>query len=119
MKFEKFGHIDSISDLPEGTVALMDYDSGSCPRIMQLNSICRILGIEYSSLMLHRTRRGWHLAIAISGRFKRVELIALQAILGSDPMREAMNLARVRQIEAFGAPKYWLQRHNILYDYKL
>lgn len=45
------------------------------------------------------------------------ELIALQSILGDDPMRSALNLMRERNMK--GVPKFWRMRSNILYDYKV
>lgn len=42
-----------------------------------------------------------------------VELVALQLIAGSDPMREAFNLTRVRNLDTL--PEFWQERWNVLY----
>lgn len=48
-------------------------------------------------------------------RLTPVETICIQAILGSDPMRETLNLARVRAVPGGKLEsKYW----NILYAKK-
>lgn len=43
-----------------------------------------------------------------------MEVVALQAILGSDPYREASNLGRVRVLDEL--PEYWRTRWNVLYS---
>lgn len=43
-----------------------------------------------------------------------VEVVALQAILGSDPFREACNLRRAKHAD-MGADPYWRERWNVLY----
>lgn len=122
LHFEKFGCIDRVSDYPEGYVVLVDFDSdGEVIRIPQVNSIFRILGLSYSFILYHKTRRGWHVSIPLNEKLQRSELIALQVILGDDKMRGALNLMRVIQIRKSRGklPKFWLQRHNILYQYKV
>ncbi len=42
-----------------------------------------------------------------------MEMVALQAICGSDPYREASNVLRVRQLDK--VPEFWRRRWNVLY----
>ncbi|MCP4902934.1 MAG: hypothetical protein GY906_38720 [bacterium] len=41
------------------------------------------------------SRHGWHVRIELNRGVSAMRAVALQAILGSDPKREAFNLARV------------------------
>ena len=64
-----------------------------------------------------RTKRGWHVVICLAGKLSPVEVVALQAVMGSDRNREAFNLARARLIESGAAPRSW--RYNVLFERKL
>ena len=120
LHFEKFGEIDALTDLPEGYTALVDYDSNhDVLTVPEVYSICRIIGIHPCSVCYKKTRRGWHLAIVFLERFTSIELIALQAILGDDSMRGALNFMRVRQMQVIDVPEFWRKRSNILYRRKL
>ena len=123
LRFETFGHIDKISDFPVGKIALIDLDSHKSLAIPKLYAHLRCCGLRSLALGINRTRRGWHAAIVLDKKLPLAELIALQAVLGSDRMREAMNLMRVISIREHGGEKalgdFWKQRHNILFDYKL
>lgn len=71
----------------------------------------------YTAIRFNRSKRGWHTAILLALPVSPVDRVALEAILGDDPMRAAMNYARAKN--AYRMPKYWKQRWNIFYDYKL
>lgn len=61
-------------------------------------------------------RGGWHLEIGVTPNPKSAVLVtALQAILGSDPAREACNLQRARWVDEKKVPRYWRDRWNVLY----
>jgi hypothetical protein len=81
--------------------------------------VARILGICPSAVCYKRTRRGWHVAIVFLEEFTPIELISLQAILGSDPMREALNFMRLYHGKKRDIPLFWRNRSNILYEKKL
>lgn len=60
--------------------------------------------------------RGVHLRITLDrAPMSPFEVVALQAILGSDPVREAYNLVRVRAMMKKGLPAFWCDRWNVLY----
>lgn len=121
LTFETFGHIDKVSDIPEGYAAHMDYDyPDKPPTIPSLYSFLRVLGVSPKAVSYSPSKRGIHVTCIMGERLSRAELVALQAILGSDPWREILNLMRARQIRLHKKPlpKYWRQRWNILYDRK-
>lgn len=60
--------------------------------------------------------KGWHVEMLVSPRPKtRMEVVALQAVLGSDPAREAYNIVRAGLADTKQVPAYWRQRWNVLY----
>lgn len=121
LRFKKWGHLDKISDLPENRTAFIDYDSIDDPRltIPRINSAFRAMGLQsgYSAIRYNRSKRGWHAAIVLRGKVSSIERVAMEAILGDDPMRAAMNFARAKNAKKM--PKFWRQRWDILYDYKI
>lgn len=57
---------------------------------------------------------GWHIEIAVTPQPQHpIEVVALQSILGSDPLRESCNLRRAHTF--FGVSKFWRNRWNVLY----
>ena len=71
---------------------------------------------------------GWHLKIRLDPTPSPIEAVALQAILGSDPLRESCNLQRAREVESWArdaeeggseighaAATFWRERWNVLY----
>jgi hypothetical protein len=121
LRFKKWGHIDKISNIPANRAAFIDFDSVDEPRltILRINSAFRAMGYSqgYDALRISRSKRGWHYAFILRGKVTPAERVAIEAILGDDPMRAAMNFARARN--AHRMPKFWRQRWNIFYDYKI
>lgn len=59
---------------------------------------------------------GWHIEIEVDPEPESLEVVvALQTILGSDPMREACNLYRARMVAKGSVPKWMQERWNVLY----
>jgi squalene cyclase len=118
LRFEKWGVIDGLSDIPEGYASFVDCDSRKPYSWMRHAATHRILGKSYYpyAVCYKKTQRGWHIVSLYSKKHTRMELVALQAILGSDSMREALNFVRVKSGRIKG---YWNQRWNILYTYKV
>lgn len=73
--------------------------------------------VGYAAIRYSRSKRGWHVAIMLRHGVSAMQRVAMEAILGDDPMRAAMNLARAEN--AHRMPKFWQQRWNIFYDYKM
>lgn len=69
--------------------------------------------------------RGWHRRIAVERLewavrvrpvpFSPLEVVALQLLFGSDPIREAFNLHRARLVQAGQVPRFFRTRWNTLY----
>lgn len=119
LAFKKWGHIDAISDFPAQNAVFVDIDKqrSSLLNIKKINSKFRSMGIRYNAIRINRSVRGWHLAFLLVQQITAVERVCIESILGDDPMRAAMNFARARNAKRM--PKFWKQRWNILYDYKL
>lgn len=78
----------------------LDIDKGAPrPTLADLCGLCRRAGYRVVALSERRSPSGtgWHLTLDVSPRIgSQVEVVALQAILGSDVWREAATLSRVR-----------------------
>lgn len=99
------------------TVLKLDRDDGRAWPLWRLWWVLRLMGWRAAWVQYERSRRGWHLRVAVPGRLAPVEVVAAQAVMGSDRNREAFNLARARLIEGGQAPKRW--RYNVLFERKL
>jgi hypothetical protein len=119
LRFKRWGHLDPISNYPSNRAIFCDYDRQSPvqARIPKINSTFRAMGLRYSALRISKSKRGWHYVFFVTSNLSPGARVAAEAILGDDPMRAAMNFARARN--AGKMPKYWQQRWNIFYDYKL
>lgn len=95
----------------------LDYDRHTdVPTLLRAAALMRRAGYRI---------RWWREEISPSGRGRHVvahispapsgpmEVVALQAVLGSDPFREACNAMRVRALPSL--PRYWRRRWNVLY----
>lgn len=109
-----------VKETAAANKTLCDYD-GHLPRDLRqrVRAARRLLGVRPVKIRLDRTARGFHMVIIWSTEFSHYETVAVQAILGSDPMRELLNLSRARSMAAGGgrglaAGKFW----NILYSRK-
>jgi hypothetical protein len=77
-------------------MTLHDYDNPiKPPAIAEILYIAGILGAEVRTLEFFPSRRGTHLAITWSVQWTPTQTVAVQALLGSDPRREAHNLRRL------------------------
>lgn len=74
-----------------------------------------MLGVRIVWARYDKTRRGYHVIVRFTRRFSPVEIVAMQALCGSDSKREALNLARVMSRYNRNGIKRW----NLLYRVKL
>lgn len=95
------------------TRTMCDYDRAAPPSLWLVWRVARMLGIKPGLVRMDRTRRGWHLIIEWRRRFRPLEIVAIQCVLGSDSKRELFNLARVFSGKARNP------RWNILFDRKV
>jgi hypothetical protein len=62
--------------------------------------------------------KGWHVWVWVSPPPRTaVEVVALQLLLGSDPLREAYYVQRARAVDAGEVSRYWRKydRWNVFY----
>jgi hypothetical protein len=109
--------IGVVKELAEPHKTLCDFD-GQLPadlyeRCLRLS---RMIGVRMTSWRCDRTKRGHHLVITWARDFEPAQIVAMQAILGSDPNREALNLLRL-----LSKPEGEMAQRctNILYSKKL
>lgn len=96
----------------------LDFD-GPLPRgvLARIAAATRTVGVTPGAVSYARTRHGWHVTVAIVPSLPPLGVVALQACLGSDPVRELYNLTRALHLDA--APDFWRDRANVLYKRKL
>ena len=97
----------------------LDIDAGvKRPSLAVICGRCRRAGYAVTAVSERRSPggKGWHLTVDLEPRPRTmVEVVALQAILGSDPWREAVTLYRCRQ--AWDADSR--EMANVLYSQKI
>jgi len=94
-------------------------DQHRAPSISQIAAVARIVGLRIVWTLYRRTRRGWHVVIAMRNHLTPGEAIALQACLGSDRRRETLNLMRAIAVRRGRITGFWSERWNLLYSSKL
>ena len=94
------------------TILLCDYDN--CKAIDRITLFNRLRKAGVCPLRLHKRvspgGKGLHVAIWVEGRFSRYQQVALQAILESDPEREAQNFRRA----GLAGPR-WKENWNVFF----
>lgn len=93
------------------------------PSLRPIFTVLRMVGLRPlgSAIAMERTRRGWHIIMRMRETLQPAEIVALQACLGSDRRREALNLMRALAIRkgCNGVTPHWRKRWNILFGGKL
>lgn len=102
---------DDVSSVPQKDTYFLNYFyssvSGMSRKIMWIFSILNI-DYKYKFLKSSKSGKGFHVLIETEKDISDLEIVAIQAIIGSDYKRETFNLNRVRQ----GETKYW----NLLFS---
>ncbi len=88
-------------------------------------------GFAIKGWSFQESTNGWHLKIRLDPHPAPVESVALQAVCGSDPLRESCNIQRAREVERWAretleggtdgareAVEFWRTRWNVLYQPK-
>lgn len=93
----------------------LDFDQTQPPPLYQFHKVFRLLKIAPEWYRYDRTRRGWHVLIKLPRKLPKLATVALQAILGSDPARESLNLMRALSphLDTFAAARW-----NVLFREK-
>jgi hypothetical protein len=114
--FQRFGVVRVVGGPRD---VLLDFDRPAAPRLFPIWSVCRLVGVRPACVEYFRTRKGWHLWIRLQRPLEPAERVALQAVLGSDPRRETLNLMRVLAIRRNNIRGHWRTRWNLLFSTKL
>lgn len=86
-------------------------------------------GFSITGWSWSNSTNGWHVKIRLAPQPESpLETVALQALLGSDPLRESCNVQRAREVDAWerhyagddtpagqAAIQFWRDRWNVLY----
>lgn len=116
----QWGTIAIIETLGDSKTLLLDYDMARpVPRLAPLLSRLRVIGLRARWFSYRRTKHGWHVEIGIDSALTPSELVAAQAVLGSDLRRETMNLRRAISLRVHKHSRFWRARWNILFREKL
>jgi hypothetical protein len=106
-----------IKEYHEANKIMCDYDTKKIPS-PPLQSLVHTLGLHVLCCRWDRTVHGWHLIVNIRESLQDAEIVAAQAILGSDLARERLNLARAISIRLHPS-KFWAKRINLLFKRKI
>jgi hypothetical protein len=111
--FVRVGEILRVPQVSGQTVLLLDYDTERKPRIRGIKQRLSVAHVQYLRSECHRSPsgHGWHCLVYVRGRWSRFQRIALQAMLESDPDREAQNFYRAQIF----TEKEWTERGNVLF----
>lgn len=105
-----------MKEWSDDKTVMCDFDTPRPPSLWEVNRVFHILDIKPRWMRYDRTRRGWHLVIRLPRPLQKPALVALQAILGSDPRRETLNLMRALSVRW---DRFNSQRWNVLFREKL
>jgi len=95
----------------------LDYDGEPPGNLLgRIGRLCRFLGVRPGVVEVRRTRRGYHVLFTLRRSLPPLAVVAVQAILGSDAVRESFNLLRALELDR--APAWWRERYNVLYSSK-
>ena len=102
---------------PEQAVLKLDIDAGQpLPTHRVIDHRLARAGYERIVCTYRRSPGGcgWHIELRVDPQPQSpFEVVALQAILGSDPLRESCNLVRAHAFAT--ASPFWRDRWNVLY----
>ena len=97
----------------------LDYDADQVvPSMGRLAWLAKRAGVRLIALTQRHSPggKGWHLIVTVLPPPRTcMEVVALQAVFGSDVKREACNINRARMVDSKQVSPYWRQRWNVLY----
>lgn len=102
--------------LPQWTLKI-DVDGKRRPSLRVLVARLARAGVRVSALVERPSPsgRGWHRWLNVQEKLTPTEIVALQAICGSDVLREAYCFQRARAVQAQAVRFWWRTRWNVLY----
>jgi len=124
--FTRFG---KIKEYARTNRTYTDIDERTAVPLKRIWWISRVLGVKPKWIRYDSTKHGWHIVIEWpAGTFRTrcpscshthydsFAVLALQAIIGSDFRREALNFMRLMSLRR---DRYAMAHWNILYEKKL
>jgi hypothetical protein len=94
----------------------VDWDLPEAPDLDRMTALLERMDRKIGSVTVSKSPSGagWHMRLRIVPRPESpMEVVALQAILGSDPWRECMQFLRARMFES--CPDHMQEHWNVLY----
>jgi len=112
------GYVYSVPARAGKTMLRLDYDHCNTFSKTALTRRSRLAGVRILRIRSRRSPSltGWHVLVFLQGHFRPMERIALQAILSSDPAREALNFRRVKALGEKAAIKWEGKLWNVLFQ---
>jgi hypothetical protein len=98
---------------------LLDYDDWTVDEILEHHRYLREKTDIMVSYALGKSRDELHhhVELAVEGDWSNEETVAIQALFGSDPAREWMNLWRLRSKEVFNDwNEFWRSKNGVRYQ---
>ena len=115
-----WGTVAEIESYSNPRILFLDFDMARpVPNLIRFLARIRVIGLRARWVSYRRTRHGWHVEIAINASLLPSEQVAIQACLGSDLAREAMNCRRAIGLRIHKHSRFWRKRWNILFLRKL
>ena len=98
----------------DGLHLMIDIDDSSPPDILRMRGLLSLCGIRPIELRYRRSSsmEGWHVIVELPFILPDMEILCLQAILGSDSKREAFNYLRFSDENM---PETWRKWSNVLF----
>ncbi len=97
----------------------LDFDTEEEPSLSLIFLKLRRAGYAVRELVQRRSpsKRGWHVLVNVEPQPRTaMEVVALQAICGSDPWREAMQVQRAHAMAKRSLPAHMRDAWNVLYQ---
>ena len=94
----------------------LDFDENGQPNLAKLEAMLSRIDRVWTSMELRRSPggQGWHVLLTVEPPpVSAMEVVALQAVLGSDPWREVLQIERARNYHR--APAWMKRCWNVLY----
>lgn len=84
------------------------------------DDLVNLYHLNVHNMYIRRSDSGnFHIVAILNEQLSDAEIVALQFALGSDAMREKLNLVRVLTLRDPTIKKFWRKRWNVLYSKKI
>lgn len=119
-RLKSFGSAGAVTHSHDGsTMLLVDIDTRRKPSRASVLQRARIAQLEVVGITDLRSPsgRGWHRYIAVRpAPTSALEVVALQLLFGSDPVREAFNFVRAKLVDRKQVSAFFAKRWDTFYE---